>query len=266
MSRLRSLASLSAAAAAGVWLRRRGQRTAGPRSPVPGRPKRWDTRLLEAGAALLQDRAPVRALNVYLNGFHFHADDLGRQIEAHHYCAALDEDLIQCVIFDGNRPGARLIGVEYVISERLFRTLPEEERRLWHSHHYEVASGTLAAPGIPEAAEHALMRKLAGTYGKTWHTWSDPADPLPLGIPSLMMGFTRDGQLDPRLVRNRDRRFAIDTGRRRARRRDLAIPRPLPGANAWEGGETCQLELAARPGPVGRPREAEGDTGTNARR
>ena len=31
-------------------------------------------------------------------------------------------------------PGARLIGIEYIVSERLFRELPEGEKRYWHSH------------------------------------------------------------------------------------------------------------------------------------
>jgi len=30
--------------------------------------------------------------------------------------------------------GARLLGVEYIISERLFREQPEEEKKYWHSH------------------------------------------------------------------------------------------------------------------------------------
>lgn len=30
--------------------------------------------------------------------------------------------------------GARLIGIEYIITERLFRELPEEEKKYWHSH------------------------------------------------------------------------------------------------------------------------------------
>lgn len=30
--------------------------------------------------------------------------------------------------------GARLIGLEYIISERLFRELPEQEKKYWHSH------------------------------------------------------------------------------------------------------------------------------------
>lgn len=29
-------------------------------------------------------------------------------------------------------------GVEYVVSEKLFGTLPDEEKQLWHSHFHEV--------------------------------------------------------------------------------------------------------------------------------
>ena len=36
---------------------------------------------------------------------------------------------------------ARLIGVEYIITEKLFRTLDDEEKKLWHSHKYEIESG-----------------------------------------------------------------------------------------------------------------------------
>lgn len=46
-----------------------------------------------------------------------------------------------------------MIGVEYIISERLFKTLPEDEKKLWHSHISEVKSGLLTAPMIPEIAE-----------------------------------------------------------------------------------------------------------------
>ncbi len=35
---------------------------------------------------------------------------------------------------DSDQPSARLIGIEYIISERLLKTLPEEEKRFWHSH------------------------------------------------------------------------------------------------------------------------------------
>lgn len=38
------------------------------------------------------------------------------------------------LLADSDQPGARLIGVEYIISERLFKDLPPEEKKFWHSH------------------------------------------------------------------------------------------------------------------------------------
>lgn len=67
---------------------------------------------------------------------------------------------MQAVIYDGNTRDARLMGVEYIISERLFQQLPLEEKKLWHSHQYEIKSGTLIAPGLPAPAERALMAKI----------------------------------------------------------------------------------------------------------
>lgn len=133
-------------------------------------------------------------MSTYLNGFHMYADDMGRQVEATHFCIHLRHDLHPCVIFDRNAPDARLIGIEYIIGEERFRGLPEQEKRLWHSHHYEVKSGVLVAPGIPDLAEHAYFNDLVTTYGKTFHTWQYDRDDFPYGIPQLMMGFTEDGQ------------------------------------------------------------------------
>ena len=56
-------------------------------------------------------------------------------------------------------------------SKERFRNLPEDEKRLWHCHHYEVKSGELVAPGIPDRAEHAYFSDLVTTYGMTFHTW-----------------------------------------------------------------------------------------------
>ena len=190
--------------------------------------------------------APLNAMNLYLNGFHFYADDMGRQMEAHHYCNQVNEDLAQCVIFDGNTRGARLIGIEYILSERLFRTLPDEEKKLWHSHHYEVKSGTLIAPGIPETVEHRLMQKIVSTYGKVWHTWDTASHDLPFGTPALMMGFTADGQADPRLIGNRDRRFGISSASRKNNRRDIVTPDVVAGANSWQSGSARQVRLEER--------------------
>ena len=72
--------------------------------------------------------------------------------------------------------------------------MPAEEKRLWHSHHYEVKSGVLVAPGIPELAERVYFKDLVSTYGKTFHTWQIDRDEFPYGAPQLMMSFTQDGR------------------------------------------------------------------------
>ncbi|WP_431033456.1 OBAP family protein [Pseudomonas yamanorum] len=209
---------------------------------APGKPETSGTQTLEAGAALLQSRPPIDALNAYLDGFHFYNGHPEMQMEAHHYCAILNEEVIQCVIYDGNRKDAKLMGVEYIISEQLFNSLPTPEKALWHSHVHEVKSGQLVAPGIPEVAEHALMEKLVHTYGKTWHIWHTDLDKrLPLGVPQLMMGFTADGQADAHMVAERDQRMGIDSSQKKQVRADIAAPPIAPGADAWRQGNIIQI-------------------------
>ncbi|WP_159329029.1 OBAP family protein [Streptomyces tendae] len=203
-------------------------------------------RALDLAAGSMQRKYPLEAMSTYLNGFHMYADDMGRQVEATHFCIHLQHDLHQCVIFDRNAPDARLIGIEYIISEERFRALPEDEKRLWHSHHYEVKSGSLTAPGIPDLAEHAYFEDLVTTYGKTFHTWQYDRDDFPYGIPQLMMGFTEDGQASDEMIRARDDRLGISTSGKRANRADIPMPEVAPGANAWESGRTVQTRIEER--------------------
>ncbi|KQQ60047.1 hypothetical protein ASF84_04860 [Pseudomonas sp. Leaf127] len=217
---------------------------------APGAAKKPLTQALESGADLMQGHPPIAALNAYLDGFHFYNGHPQAQMEAHHYCSILNEEVIQCVIYDGNLKDAKLMGVEYIISARLFAGLPAEEKQLWHSHVHEVKSGQLIAPGIPEPAEHALMQKLVGTYGKTWHTWhTDQQKTLPLGVPQLMMGFTADGQIEPGRVAERDKRFGVDSEAKKRDRQDIPAPAIDPGADAWQRGKVFQI-----PDPTGSHR------------
>ena len=209
---------------------------------APGAAETAKTKALEAGAVALQNKAPIEAINAYLDGFHFYNGRQNAQMEAHHYCAILNEDVIQCVIYDGNVKDAKLMGVEYIVSGKLFATLAPEEKALWHSHVHEVKSGQLVAPGIPVLAEKELMKKLVGTYGKTWHTWhTDQGSNLPVGVPQLMMGFTADGQHDAAMVAARDQRLRIDSAARRKDREDIPAPAIDPAADAWQRGKVVQI-------------------------
>lgn len=137
-------------------------------------------------------------------------------------------DVRQCLIYDTPEPNARLIGVEYMISVTLYKTLDEEERKLWHSHVFEVKSGMLIMPGpsalptsIWEEAETKEMEDVVGLYGKTYHFWQvDRGDKLPLGQPQLMMSFTEKEQCPKfeELVGERDKRFGVNYEQKKEKR------------------------------------------------
>lgn len=219
----------------------------GPTVTPAGSPESPKTTLLEAGATALQRDAPPDGLNVYLVGFHPLKDDPAHQLEAHHFCRQVNEDFAQCALFDGNTPDANLNGIEYIISERLFESLPKEERQYWHPHNGEILSGQLVAPGLPEAADKELMLSKMNSYGKTWHTWSTshserPGDQVPLGVPRLAWSFNRFGEARPELIESRDRRLGISTEERRRERQDL-----IPLAHPQEGVDALKGEF---PGPT----------------
>jgi hypothetical protein len=226
----------------------------------PGAEQSAKMTTLETGAALLQDKPPIGAINAYLDGFHFYNGNMKGQMEAHHYCSVLNDELIQCVIYDGNVENAKLMGVEYIVSRRLFESLPVPEKPMWHSHVYEVKSGALVAPGIPEVAEHELMEKLVDTYGKTFHTWhTDLQKELPVGVPQIMMGFTAEGQMDPAILAARDERFGIRSEHKKAIRADIVAPPIAEGADGWQHGKVVQLA-----DPTGIERGAQGAHGPAA--
>jgi hypothetical protein len=238
---MRSSAVLGALGAVGCGVR------VEPEVEPPGADEQPQTEALEAGAELLQGAAPVHGFDLYLVEFHPMARDPMAQLEGHHYCRQVNEDFAQCVVFDGNTRDANLIGVEYVLSERLFAELPEGERRFWHPHDGEILSGQLIAPELPAAVEMGLMRTRMNSYGKMWNLWQTghfgmSPEPLPLGEPELGWSFNRDGEATPALIDARDHEFGVNAAQIRARRQELLeLAHPQHGVDAL---------LGAFPGPV----------------
>lgn len=192
-----------------------------------------------AGAALLGDNLtradhdkkqqgtsnPLSEMHLYLCAFHLAKKDPKLVFEAHHYCMPIADDVHQCVIFDGSGKRARILGVEYIVSDKLYRALPEAEKKYWHPHTYEITSGLLIAPGMAAADETKLMEGLIHTWGKTWHTWPDPKTPLPLGEPLLMWSAMKDGHISDETLADRDKKFKVSTADIRRRRRHIG---PVP--------------------------------------
>lgn len=228
-----------------------GSGETGPAIGVPGSSESAKTDFLEAGATALQTNAPTEGLDIYLVGFHPLKETPSHQFEAHHFCKQVNQDFMQCALYDGNTEDANLSGLEYIISERLFERLPKEEKQYWHPHNGEILSGQLVAPGLPVTADHELMRSKMNSYGKTWHTWdtghsSGPGKSLPLGEPKLAWSFNRFGEPEPGVVESRDRRMDISTEERRRSRQDLIpLAHPQSGVDDLKG----QFEGPTRPIP-----------------
>src|SRR5690606_4843803 len=229
--------AVALAAAGGAYAQEAGEPQVRPR----GEQKSGKTQALELGAKVLQGKAPLRGFDIYLVGFHPMKEHPEEQMTAHHFCHQVNEDFAQCVLFDGNTEDASLTGIEYIISEKAFATLSQEERKYWHPHNAEILSGQLMAPGIPAVAERSLMKSKLNSYGKTWHVWSTgkhggKGDELPLGPAMLAWSFNRDGEAIPDMIAKRDRDMGLDTKETRAQREELTqLARPQSGVDALKG-------------------------------
>ncbi|KAF1834670.1 DUF1264-domain-containing protein [Decorospora gaudefroyi] len=213
-----------------------------------GEPEGTYNKALETGAGMTQNFAPVKRICAHLNAFHAYADEPKRSaVEANHYCAHLNDEVRQCILYDSPEPPARIIGIEYMISAKLFHTLDAEEQKLWHSHVFEVKSGMLIMPrprGVPEAAwelaENREMEEVVELYGKIYHLWqTDRGDKLPLGPPQLMTSYTAADQMPDfeKRMEERDERFGSDYKRKKQVREYITEPKIHQNADAtWAKG------------------------------
>jgi hypothetical protein len=215
----RATAAVLGALIAGVVLGRLG--ATGPRTAAADH---------DAGAKPgAKTPSPLDRTHLYLCAFHVAKKDPAFQLEAQHYCGPVRDGVHQCVITDTTGAGARVLGVEYIVTDAIYRTLPPGEKKYWHPHAYEVTSGHLIAPDLADGPHLELMKGLVTTWGKAWHTWPDPKQSLPLGDPLLMWSINGDGHLRPDILAARDRRLNVTTATVREQRRRLGYPVPQLG-------------------------------------
>jgi hypothetical protein len=128
-----------------------------------------------------------------------------------------------------------------MISPKIYEELDPAERKLWHSHVFEVKSGMAIMPvpvGVPdpiwELAENKEMEQLIQLYGKTYHFWQvDRGDKVPLGEPQLMMSFTEETRPSnwKELLRERDEKFHVDHEKKSEKRGYIQEPAIHPGGS-----------------------------------
>lgn len=78
---------------------------------------------------------PVKDIHLYLCAFHIAKNNPNFEVEAHHYCSMRNltigkGEIHQCVIYDSKEAPAKLLGIEYIISNDTYQTLPESEKKI----------------------------------------------------------------------------------------------------------------------------------------
>ncbi|MCL7044925.1 hypothetical protein MKW94_015157 [Papaver nudicaule] len=188
---------------------------------VPGKPMSVGQHMLDKGAAMLQSLKPIKMMQQHVCTFALYSHDMSRQIETHHFVTRINQEFLQCAVYDSDSPSARLIGVEYIVSDGVFETLPAEEQKL-----------------VPEMVQTAELGNLTKTYGKFWCTWqTDRGDVLPLGAPSLMMSpqGVPTGMVKPDLLQKRDEKYNISSEDLKKLRVEIAEPEWInPNADIWK--------------------------------
>ena len=224
-------------------------REAAPQVKPLGAERSTKLDVLGAGSRMLQTQAPPAQLEAYLVGLHPMKSHPQMQMEAHHFCRQVNQDFAQCALFDGNTPDANLNGIEYIISEKLFNQLPLEERKYWHPHNFEILSGQLVAPGLPQVAEREFLESKMNSYGKTWHVWNtghfgmNDAERLPMGEPRLAWSINADGEILPGLAELMEKRVGVNIAEKRAERQSLApLARPQAGEKKPAAPENVTVE------------------------
>ena len=132
---------------------------------------------------------------------------------AYHYCKPVNDDVSQCVLYDGTGPDARLIGIEYLVNDAIYRTMPPEEKVYWHDHKYEVDSGLLKSLTQTGAEEEKAMKAVRPLWGKVFHTWAT-GKTYPSGPPRLFWAVTGE---EP-YVLSPDAKLPLELEERRAKK------------------------------------------------
>jgi hypothetical protein len=154
---------------------------------------------------------PLERKHAHICAFHVGYDDPKLQMEVTHYCTAVGDGVFQCILYESPEKDAKLIGVEYVITEKRWGQLPLDEAKLWHPHRWEIEDGLLTIHNVTKSCEAILLKALYSSWGKTWHTWPDPSTEVPLGKPILMWSAGGpNGVVDPKLVAKRDAKYKLN--------------------------------------------------------
>lgn len=137
-------------------------------------------------------KAPIEELMhcpLAFAGVHLLKSDPAQSRVAYHFCKSVNSNLNQCVLYDGTGPDARLIGIEYLVSDAVYQTMPADEKVYWHDHKFEVDHGLLKSLTQTGDDERETLAEVRTMWGKVYHTWVD-GEAYPRGPARLFWSVT----------------------------------------------------------------------------
>jgi Protein of unknown function (DUF1264) len=141
------------------------------------------SRMLAMPAVLATDLKPTEGWTLHIDAKrHFPSKP---NLLAHHYCKEVSGGLTECQIYDSDRPDAKLVGVEVIVSPETYQTFSAAEKARWHYHKTEIPKVSATLPDLSPEEAAKVVKKIEGTYGKVYLLW-DPGKGQPaVGQPSL---------------------------------------------------------------------------------
>ncbi len=103
---------------------------------------------------------------------------------AHHYCKPVSGGLTECQLYDSDKPDARLVGIEVIVSKETWGKFSEKEKALWHYHKIEIPKVEAVLPDVSPEESAKILKSIEETYGKVYILW-DPAKKEPVGKPQV---------------------------------------------------------------------------------
>lgn len=100
----------------------------------------------------------------------------------HHYCKKVSGGLVECQLYDSDKPDARLIGVEVIVDKEIWKKFSRREKSLWHYHKTEIPKVDASMPDVSAEEGAKMLKGMEETYGKVFILWN-PANTEPVGKP-----------------------------------------------------------------------------------
>lgn len=103
----------------------------------------------------------------------------------HHYCKGVSGGLTECQLYDSDKPDARLIGVEVIVSPEMYKKFSKAEKSAWHYHKREISRVSATLPDLPAEEAAKVIKSMEESYGKVYVLWDPKQGEFPTGRPIL---------------------------------------------------------------------------------